>query len=264
MKTANKSNDGGNAETSYPLYDLGEAVKIAEAIRDLGGGNSPVSKSLLAKQLNYAESGPSFFQRVTASRVFGLIDGRGSYLLTDLAKQYFYPTVENGKEDASVKSLTKPFAFALLVKKFDGSPLPGLEMMGNIVHSEADIPVSKKNTVAGTFVRSAQFIGAIDTQGILRCKALVAAGKKVMDGIKSGAIPAMFNLDDYPDDLKPGDESVKPQIEKVESGYHPYVLPLSNGRKITVIAPLDVTKAEIERLKKWAEFTLFLDWKEEG
>jgi hypothetical protein len=50
----------------------------------------------------------------------------------------------------------------------------------------------------------------------------------------------------------------------VVCGYHPYVLPLSNGRKITVIAPLDVTKAEIERLKKWAEFTLFLDWKEEG
>jgi hypothetical protein len=48
---------------------------------------------------------------------------------------------------------------------------------------------------------------------------------------------------------------------KDEEGYHTYVLPLPKSRKITVKAPLDLTKSEIERLKKWAEFTLFLDWK---
>jgi hypothetical protein len=50
---------------------------------------------------------------------------------------------------------------------------------------------------------------------------------------------------------------------KEDNGYHTYVLPLPKGRKITVKAPLDLTKSEIERLNKWAEFTLFLDWKDD-
>jgi hypothetical protein len=50
---------------------------------------------------------------------------------------------------------------------------------------------------------------------------------------------------------------------KDEGGYHTCVLPPPKSRKINVKAPLDLTKSEIERLKKWAEFTLFLDWKED-
>jgi hypothetical protein len=249
------------ADASYPLYDLAEAAKIAEAVRDLGGGKEPVSKSLLAKQLKYAESGPSFYQRVTATKAFGLIDGRGSYSLTDLGKQYFYPTTENGKESASVKSLTNPRAFGVLVQKFDGGKLPTIEMMGNIIHAEAGVPVSKKSTVAGTFLRSVQFIGALDSGGFLRCRALVLAGKKVLDGIDSGTIPKEFNLDNAPEGVGSHIQNSKPENAQEEPGYHTYVLPLSNGRKITVKAPLDVTKSEIERLKKWEEFTLFLDWK---
>jgi hypothetical protein len=63
---------------NYPIYDLAEAVKVAVAVRDLGGGNSPATKSLLAQQLKYAENGPSFFQRVGAAKAFGLIDGWGA------------------------------------------------------------------------------------------------------------------------------------------------------------------------------------------
>ncbi|HEX3857283.1 MAG TPA: hypothetical protein VHY30_08315 [Verrucomicrobiae bacterium] len=261
MKTANEISES-KVEASYPIYDLAEAVKIAEAVRDLGGSNSPVARSLLAQHLSYAENGPSFFQRVTATKAFGLVDGRGSYSLTDLAKQYFYPTVENGKEAAAVKALTTPKAFSILVQKFDGGKLPSIEMIGNIIRAEADIPVSKKNTVAGIFLRSVQFIGALDSGGFLRCKALIAAGKKALDGIDSGKVPKEFNLDQHPDNPKSNDHDRKSENDKEESGYHTYILPISNGRKITVKAPLDVTKHEIERLKKWAEFTLFLDWKE--
>src|SRR5580658_3431261 len=101
MKHSIDNNEAGR-EPSYPLYDLGEAVKVAEAVRDLGGGNSTVAKSLLAKHLQYAETGPSFFQRVTSTKAYGLIVGRGAYTLTELAKRYFYPTVENGKDAAAV------------------------------------------------------------------------------------------------------------------------------------------------------------------
>jgi hypothetical protein len=258
MKTAGK-NDEGRSEAAYPLYDLCAAVKVAEAVRDLGGGNSPVSKSLLAQHLKYAETGPSFFQRVAATKAFGLIDGRGSYSLTELARQYFYPTVENGKQVAAVKSLTYPRAFSILVQKFDGGKLPSIEMIGNIIHSEAGIPLSKKSILAGLFLRSAQFIGAIDGGGFLRCKALVAAGQKVLDGIDSGKIPKEFNLDKAPDDLR-STNGIESTELAASDGYHPYILPLSGNRKVTIKAPLDITPQEIKRLTKWIEFTLQIDW----
>ncbi len=251
MKSVIAGNES-KVEASYPIYDFAEAVKIAEAVRDLGGNNSPVSKSLLAKHLSYAETGPSFFQRVTATKAFGLIDGRGSYSLTDLAKQYFYPTVENGKESAAVKSLTTPKAFSILVQKFDGGKLPSIEMMGNIVHADADIPVSKKNTIAGIFLRSVQSIGAIDSGGFLRCKSLIEAGKKVVEGIDNGKIPKVFSDDDAPDELKSKDRN---------SNSEQHTLYLSSDKKRTVAlsAPLSITNAEYTRICNWIKVTLIVD-----
>jgi hypothetical protein len=43
-------------------------------------------------------------------------------------------------------------------------------------------------------------------------------------------------------------------------GTHDYVLPLPNGRKVLIQAPLDITAAEIKRLQRWIEFTLQVDW----
>jgi hypothetical protein len=168
-----------------------------------------------------------------------------------LAKQYFYPTVENGKESAAVKALTTPKAFSILVQKFDGGKLPPIEMIGNIVRAEADIPVSKKNTIAGIFLRSVQFIGAIDSGGFLRCKALIVAGKKVLDGIDSGRIPKEFNLDDAPADLKPKTKADDQDQDDAESQTQTLYLDNSRERKITIKAPFTVSKEELERIRAW-------------
>jgi hypothetical protein len=55
-------------------------------------------------------------------------------------------------------------------------------------------------------------------------------------------------------------EPTKQQDDSV----HTYVLPLLKKRKVTVEAPLDITKEEIQRLQKWIEFTLLLDWKDDA
>lgn len=241
-------NQEAKTEASYPLYDLSEAVRIAQAVRDLGGANGPVSKSLLAQHLKYAENGPSFFQRVTSAKAFGLIEGRGSYSITALAKQYFFPTDENGKESAAVKSLSFPKAFALLVQKFDGGKLPSIEMIGNIIHSEADIPISKKSILAGLFLRSVHFIGAIDTGGFLRCKALVSAGRKVMDGIDAGKIPKEFSVDEESSD----DQGTK-------SEQHTLYLSSDKKRVARLSAPLTISDAEYQRICNWIKATLIVE-----
>ena len=252
MKTASVNNEP-KAEVAYPLYDLSEAVKVAEAVRDLGGGNAPVARSLLAQHLKSAETGPSFFQRVASCRAFGLIDGRGAYLLTELAKQYFYPTVEGGRDIAAVKVLTVPRAFSILVQKFDGGKLPGIETIGNIIHTEAAIPVSKKNILAGLFLRSVQYIGAIDPSGFLRCKALIAAGKKALDAIDTGKVPANFDLDNAPPGLSVASDAGGDKGEQ-----HILYLSSDKQRVVKLTAPLSISNAEYQRICTWIKVALIV------
>jgi hypothetical protein len=176
----NNAQDNKSSDAAYPIYDLAEAIKVADAVRELGGDRTPVSKSLLAQHLKYAETGPSFFQRLAASKSFGLLSGRGEYELTENAKRYFYPTTENEKASAGVSILSAPSAFKTIVQRFDGGKLPPNAMLGNIIQKDAKIPVSKKDTVASCFVRSAQFLGVIDANGFLRCRAHVTgAGTEI-------------------------------------------------------------------------------------
>lgn len=253
MNLKNKDN-GPKPDASYPIYDLAEAIKVAEAVRDLGGGNVGVAKSLLAQQLKYAETGPSFFQRVSAAKSFGLIDGRGSYSLTDQAKQYFYPTVENGREIAAIGILTTPRAFSILVQKFDGGKLPDTAMLGNIIHKDAGIPVSKKDGLASRFVRSAQFLGVIDPNGFLRCNAFLAAGNR---GDKVSPTPGQVTH-----------EGGKIPFEKIPKEFttqeeHSLYLDKEKTKKFTINSPLFITQAEYDRICKWIKVALIVEENEQ-
>src|SRR5437879_218836 len=152
--------DASKKDSSYPVYDLSEALKVAEAVRDLGGSRSPVAKSALAKKLNLAESGPSFFQRVGAAKVFGVIAGWGEYQLTAVGKEYFFPTRAGMKEAALITFLRTPALFKRIAERYEGDKLPDNETLGNVMHMEK-VNESWKDRVAGIFVRSAQTAGAI-------------------------------------------------------------------------------------------------------
>src|SRR5215471_16028118 len=106
--------DSKKEGVSYPLYPVEEALRIGDGVRELGGGNAPVSKRILAQHLEYAETGPSFFQRLSAAKAFGIVDGWGAYSLTTNAKSYYFPTSESAKREAAAAILRTPEAFAVL------------------------------------------------------------------------------------------------------------------------------------------------------
>lgn len=250
----NIKKDNGNLKTeaSYPIYDLAEAIKVGEGVRDLGGGNVPIARSLLAKHLKYAETGPSYFQRIAAAKAFGIIEGRGAYGLTDLGREYFYPIVENGQKAAAIKLLTFPRAFSGLVEKFDGAKLPTIEMLGNIIHTEAGIPVSKKNALAGCFIRSANFIGAVDAGGFLHCNAAIAA-----------EIPPAGTQANQPtpEPERVPFESLPKEFSTLEE--NSVYLDKDKTKKVTLKCPLFLSKAEYGRICNWIKATWIIEEEEE-
>lgn len=232
-------------DAGYPTYGLDEAIKIGQAIYDLGGSRTPVKKEMLAKHLHYAESGPSFVQRIGAAKAFGLIDGRGGYSLTDLGKRYYLPTNDTDRDTAAFAALQKPPVFAKIVARFQGQRLPSNQQLGNIIHTESSVPASWKDKVASLFVKSATAISAFDTQGTLK-----VPGGLPLSREESGTLGG--EAKDLP-------EKQLEEIPKALAGTHTHTLPLANQRKVTINAPLDITPAEISRIQKWVEVTLLVD-----
>jgi hypothetical protein len=173
--------DDTKRDTAFPVYTIDEALKVATAVNELGGARTAVAKSMIAKHMKYAQSGPSFFQRLSAAKSFGMIRGWGDYGLTDSAKRFFYPTSDIEKKNAGMEFLRTPVPFARIISRFEGSKLPPNEMIGNIMHNEAGVPPSWKDRAASIFLRSANFIGAIDASGVLKTQ--VTAESQLRDAV---------------------------------------------------------------------------------
>jgi len=168
MTTRNPDQQPSSRVFKYPYYPLSSALRLAAAVKDLGGGRTPVKKSLLAKHLGTAENVAAFAQGLTSAKAFGVIDGHGDYSLTEISKRYYFPTTETDKSLALLDAFSAPPAFAELLKRFDGDKLPTRDILGNILHRELGIPDSWKERVAGLFASAAQDVGVIDGQGFLR------------------------------------------------------------------------------------------------
>ena len=175
---------------AYPVFALEDCIRFAEGIKDLGGSRTSVTKSVLAKHFGVAESTPSFFQKLSATKCFGIIDGWGSYLLTEQGRRYFYPTGDSDRVSAGLFFLSRPAAFSVLIRRFDGEKLPATSILGNILHQEAGITESWKDRLASVFVRSAQFLGIIDSNGFLRHDASMPTTQSTLEEPASTSHPS--------------------------------------------------------------------------
>jgi hypothetical protein len=161
----NETNEKDRKEPAYPYYDLEASLKFAATIKELGGSRATVKKSLLAKQIGLAESTPSFFQRLSAAKTFGIIQGWGTYGFTELGRSYFYPQSEKARKTAILAMFSTPSSFKFLLDRFDGEKIPATDFIGNLLHSELNISESWKDRVVQAFNRSAHFAGIIDANG---------------------------------------------------------------------------------------------------
>jgi hypothetical protein len=204
----------------YPYFPLYTALKVSDAVKELGGARSEISKSALAKHLGEPEKSPTFQQRIASAKVFGLIEGRGEYLLSETAKNFYFPTTESDKSAALLDIFSKPLAFKALLQRFDGDTLPSREILGNILHRELRIPDSWKDRVAAFFAQSAQFVGAIDDRGFIRHKAGYhkTAPQTTIQEISEDKIRFPVELDSEPSqNINRWDFSFKGQTVKLET-----------------------------------------------
>lgn len=168
-KTLDNSENGAAKRGAYPYYPLERAMKVAEAVKDLGGARAEVQKSMLAHQLKINESSAAFQQLIGAAKSFGLLEGRGTYTLSELANEFFFPTEEHQPRRAILRAVRMPIVFEKLIDRFDGSRLPSPTLLTNLLmQPEFGIPESWASRVSSLFATALRFAGAVDTDGFVR------------------------------------------------------------------------------------------------
>lgn len=124
------------------------------------------------------------------------------------------------------------------MSRFEGGSYPSAEIIGNVMHNEANIPESWKTKLANIFIRSLEAAGPIPIEGI-------APLAPTIDPLESALLGSTGPLTQPP------------------HGAHTFDLPLANNRKVTVTAPIDLKPDEMKRLKAWLPLTFLMDWKPE-
>jgi hypothetical protein len=167
MKESNQTAD----VPSYPLGGFPSALEVARAVSEAGGAKADVQKAIIASHLQTSHTSGAFLQRLASARSYRMIAGRGSYRLTPTGVSYFLPASDSDSKRALLSFLASPPTFAEIIKRFDGTRLPSVEMLGNVLHREMGVSDSWKSRVASFFIKAAQAAGVVDSQGFLRYRA---------------------------------------------------------------------------------------------
>lgn len=247
--TTRDSVDIGKREAiSYPYFPLSSVLKIGDAVRDLGGNNSPVQKNVLASHLRESEKSSVLQQRISAARCFGIIEGKSAFVLTDAAKRYYFPTTESERSRAIFDFLESPGAFADIIKRFDGTKLPSREILANIFHRECHVPDSWKDRIASYFSTSVELAGALDSAGFLRFRVNKERG---LSKTNSNATIASVEADK---------KTVSGYASRVNEDSTPAVPVESNvwdfsfrGKSVRLITPTELDKSLWEKLNAYVK-----------
>jgi hypothetical protein len=233
---------------AYPYYLLKSCLALGGIVKDAGGDRVDVPKSVVAEGLDVEQTSSNFAQFVASAKCYGIVDGHTALRLTDLGRDHFMPTTENGARCAELEFLSQPPTFSFLIEKFDGSTLPAANILANLLAREFGIPDSWNGRVAQIFISSANDLGVIDQGGCLRYdsakhKAAGAVQMPPRNDTSSGEVQAAQR----PQQNQPGGTTDNPQQTK------------PNNRKskvwvwedIRLETPGDLTLDEWEQLRDY-------------
>lgn len=177
------------SELTFPYADLESCVEVAQTLHDRAG--TSCEQTELAAYMNQSATGGTFRTRISAAKMFGLIDtGQGRATITELGRDALAGSPR--ERAARVQAFLNPELFNRMYEQNKGHTLPPpaaverqMEQMG--------ISPKQKERARQTFVKSATYAGFIDQ----------ATGRFVKPGILVGEGPPK---DDKPPREKGGND----------------------------------------------------------
>lgn len=158
----------------FPYTDLENTVAMVLVLVDKGGGNCDDNQ--LASWLNQSVGGGSFRARMSAAKLFGLIDNQGRFVTaTDLGRRI--ADAEEGRA-ARVEAFLKVPLYSALYEGLKGYPLPPPAAIERRAQSLGVAP-KQADRARQAFAKSAIYAGFIDqnTNRFIKPSVAPAGGK---------------------------------------------------------------------------------------
>jgi len=145
-------------ELSFPYADLGSCIELAQTILTRAGG--ACEQTELAAWMNQSANGGTFRTRISAAKMFGLIDtGQGRATLTQLGRDALDGS--GSERVARVQAFLTPELFNKMYEQNKGHVLPPPAAIERQMESFGVTP-KQKERARQTFAKSATYAGFID------------------------------------------------------------------------------------------------------
>lgn len=153
------------SQTKYAVYTLADALEVAKAIYAQGGGTASVDE--LAAFLGYKSSNNgAYYDRTSAARMFGLIQGQGSQItLTPRAQEIISPVFPEQVAKAMIDAFISVPLFRAIYEEFQGKQLPPTVGLKNLLRTKYGVPPSRIDVAHRALMESAEQAGFFSTRG---------------------------------------------------------------------------------------------------
>src|SRR6266496_1894530 len=228
-----------DSTNAIPMFDIEEALKLVVKIHDKALETAPLPQ--VAKGCGYATpTSTPFYRRLAAARLFKLLASPQAEL-TSTALDYLKPDREDAKQAALTQAIMAITAYADLVQRHVGKKI-NTELVSHSFSRTFGLTDSCAGVCARAFVSSIKFAGFISPDGTVA----VPSGS---EALPTGNPPA------------PVVQQPKIEEEETDEEIQTQTLYLDSKRKrrITIKAPLTVTKDELERIRAWLGFQLIVE-----
>jgi hypothetical protein len=147
------------SELTFPYSDLESAVELAQTLHSRAG--TSCEQDELAAWMNQSATGGTFRTRISAAKMFGLVDtGQGRATLTPLGRDVLDGS---GKErTARVDAFLTPELFSKMYEQNKGHPLPPPAAIERQME-QLGISPKQKERARQTFSKSAAYAGFVDS-----------------------------------------------------------------------------------------------------
>ena len=146
------------SEIEFPYSDLEHSIEIAQTLHSKAGTSSEIEE--IAAWMNQSAAGGTFRTRVSAARMFGLIEtAQGRATLTQLGRDIL---AGSGQEKhAAVTAFLNVELFRVMYEAHKGNILPPPAAIERQM-DQLGVSSKQKERARQTFTKSAQFAGFID------------------------------------------------------------------------------------------------------
>ena len=165
---AERAEAGGRARSTlrFPYYSLNQALEMATAIRNRGGGACSLDQ--LAAYLGQSPKSGAFMMKLAAARMFGLITNveGGVVRATERGMNILAPTYP-GRDDrrARLEAFDSIPLFAAMLRHLGNADLPPTVGIDNALRNQFHVPDSAVSEARRTFMESADQAGFFEATG---------------------------------------------------------------------------------------------------